>query len=84
MAPSSDTFGSKYHIYLNNIKIKIISLIIFIQAYLLSNRIFPSDPIYRSDQIRVMKLGKVLLKPNPNRNWVEVELITNSLLLLFT
>ena len=46
LASSSDTFGSKYHIYLNNIKIKIISLIIFIQAYLLSNRIFPSDPIY--------------------------------------
>ena len=38
--------------------------------------------IYRGDKIRVMKLGKLL--PNPNRNWVEVELITNSLLLLFT
>ena len=84
MASSSDTFGSKYYIYLNNIKIEIILLIILIQAYWLSNRIFPSDRIYRGDKIRVMKLGKVLSKPNPNRNWVEVELITNSLLLLFT
>ena len=64
MASSSDTFGSKYYIYLNNINIEII-YDIFIQAYLLSNRIFPSycqDSVYRGDKIRVMDFGKVLLK----------------------
>ena len=64
MASSSDTFGSKYYIYSNNINIEII-YDIFIQSYLLSNRIFPSywkDSVYRDDKIRAMHFGKVLLK----------------------
>ena len=64
MASSSDTFGSKSYIYSNNINIEII-YDIFIQAYLLSNRIFSSywkESVYRGDKIRAMDFGKVLLK----------------------